>query len=41
LAVEHLPSAVGIVDGHAHDERMHHRLLLHCFWRAEPNTGIG
>src|SRR5204863_8666268 len=39
LAVEHFPSAVGIVDGHAHDESMHLRLLSRCFWSGELNAG--
>src|SRR5439155_548677 len=38
LAVEHFPSAVGIVDGHAHDESMHLRLLSRCFWSGELNA---
>src|SRR5205823_3704883 len=39
LAVEHFPSAVGIVDSHAHDKRMHLCLLLRWFWSAKLNAG--
>src|SRR4029453_2285377 len=38
LAVEHFPSTVGIVDGHAHNESMHLRLLSGCFWSGELNA---
>jgi len=27
------------VDGHAHDESMHLRLLSRCFWSGELNAG--
>src|SRR2546423_687698 len=39
LAVEQFPSAVGIVDGYPHDERMHLRLPSRCIWSAELNAG--